>query len=128
MTPTPPVPAAPDHTGTDEVLAGLCQTSGDYLAGLIAAGTLDSVGAPGKLPELLWPDADPTLVRDIWMAGLTAGWRGAKLDANHWTPDALDRLRTALTDAGYTAMARLVQRSRNIHPADAEQHTARGHA
>ncbi|WP_399559178.1 hypothetical protein OH809_45250 (plasmid) [Streptomyces sp. NBC_00873] len=101
----------------DQALADRCQTSGDYLAGLLAAGTLEAVGTPRKLPELLFPDYDPKMVRAIWEAALPVGFRAGQIAARpRWTPDALNRLRAALNDAGYTAMGALAARSASIHP------------
>ncbi|MFD7615732.1 hypothetical protein [Streptomyces sp. NPDC059802] len=101
----------------NQALADRCQTSGDYLAGLLAAGTLEAVGSPKKLPELLFPDCDPAIVRAVWEAALPVGFRAGKLAGQpRWTPDALTRLRSALADAGYEAMGNLAARSASIHP------------
>ena len=101
----------------DQALADRCQTSGDYLAGLIAAGTLEAAGAPRKLPEVLFADYDPAVVREIWDAALAVGYRAGKLAGQpRWTPDALNRLRAAMQDAGYNAMAAKAGRSASIHP------------
>ncbi|WP_331746677.1 hypothetical protein [Streptomyces sp. NBC_00842] len=101
----------------DQALADRCQTSGDYLAGLLAAGTLEAVGTPRKLPELLFADYDPAAVREIWNAALTVGYRAGKLSGQpKWTPEALGKLRDALNDAGYTAMGSKAARSAAIHP------------
>lgn len=145
-TPPPPAAAPEDVSGIDQQLADVCQTSGDYLAGLIAHGMLDTAGRPGKLPELMWPDADQELVRAVWEAALAVGYRAGKTAGTpKWTADALDRLRHALADAGYAAMANLAARSAAVHhptladgvplalwdhPADHDQHQVRdgGHA
>ncbi|WP_405682810.1 hypothetical protein [Streptomyces sp. NBC_01238] len=101
----------------DQALADRCQSSGDYLAGLLAKGMLDSAGTPKKLPELLFPDYDPEMVRVVWEAALPVGYRAGKLAGQpKWTPDALTRLRAALADAGYAAMGALAARSASIHP------------
>ncbi|MFJ4887753.1 hypothetical protein [Streptomyces sp. NPDC088731] len=106
-------PAATD----DQALASRCQSSGDYLAGLLAAGTLEAAGTPKKLPELLFPDYDPAIVRAVWEAALPVGFRAGKLAGQpRWTPDALTRLRAALADAGYEAMGALAARSASVHP------------
>ncbi|GGU61977.1 hypothetical protein [Streptomyces lavendofoliae] len=113
---TTPPPASPDVTDIDQALADRAQSSGDYLAGVIAAAMLDTVGQPAKLPELLWPDEEATLIRAVWEAGLTVGYRAAKLTVQpQWTAEGLGRLRAALSEAGYTAMGRLVQRSAALH-------------
>lgn len=120
-TPAPAAPvttdlAAPGATD-DQALADRCQSSGDYLAGLIAKGMLDTAGAPKKLPELLFPDHDPDMVRTVWEAALAVGYRAGKLAGQpRWTPDALNRLRAELADAGYAAMGSKAARSAAIHP------------
>lgn len=127
-TPKPTAPAtleAPGTAGADQALADRCQSSGDYLAGLLAHGMLESVSRPGKLPELLFPDGDPALVRAVWKAALAVGYQAGKLSARPtWTPDALRRLRAELDTAGYVAMGRMAGRSASIHrprhPADTE--------
>ncbi|MEU0837098.1 hypothetical protein [Streptomyces sp. NPDC005969] len=114
-----PAPATTDDAtaAADQALADLCQTSGDYLAGLIAAGTLEVAGTPRKLPEVLFADHDPDAVREIWNAALAVGYRAGKLAGQpRWTPDALDRLRVAMQDAGYNAMGAKAGRSASIHP------------
>jgi hypothetical protein len=101
----------------DQALAERCQTSGDYLAGLLAKGMLDAVSRPAKLPELVFPDGDPALVRAVWEAALAVGYRAGK-EAAHptWTPDALRRLRAELDAAGFVAMGRMAGRSASLHP------------
>ncbi|MFF1916195.1 hypothetical protein ACFVYE_32330 [Streptomyces sp. NPDC058239] len=119
-----PAPAGPvtdltakPSTTDDQALADRCQSSGDYLAGLLAAGTLEAAGTPRKLPELLFPDYDPAVVRAVWEAALPVGFRAGKLAGQpRWTPDALTRLRAELADAGYKAMGNLAARSAAIHP------------
>ncbi|MFD7867989.1 hypothetical protein [Streptomyces sp. NPDC059783] len=105
------------HPSTDTALADRCQTSGDYLAGLIAHGMLATVSRPDRLPELLFPDTDPAVVRAVWETALAVGYRAGKEAARPtWTPDALARLRAELDTAGYTAMGRLAARSATVHP------------
>lgn len=118
MTTQPTAPAAaPDITTVDEALADRCQTSGDYLAGLLAHGMLESVSRPAKLPELLFPDGDPALVRAVWEAALAVGYQAGKLSARPtWSPDALRRLRAELDTAGYVAMGKRAARSATLHP------------
>lgn len=116
MTTTPPAPAS-DVTNTDQALADRCQTSGDYLAGLLAAGTLEAAGTVRKLPADLFPDYDPAMVEAVWQAALPVGYRAGQMSVRpRWTPDALDRLRAVLHDAGYNAMGNLAARSAAIHP------------
>lgn len=134
MTTTPQASAdtAPDPApDTDAPLAARCENSGEYLAGIIAAGMLDHAGRPDKLPELLFPDIDPAIVRRIWNTALPVGYRAGKLAGQpQWTAEGLDRIRTALRESGYVTMGRLAARSRSIHPptrhpADREQDTTR---
>jgi hypothetical protein len=109
----------------DALLADLCDNAGQYLAGLIAAGMLDHAGRPDKLPELMFPGADPDLVRRIWETALPVGYRAGKLAGRpSWTAEGLDRLRTELVASGYTAMARLAARSRSLHPPAPRPHPA----
>lgn len=123
-TPTPHPTAA--VAAVDRALAARCTSSGHYLAGLVAAAMLDTVGQPEKLPALLFPDLDPDAVERVWTAALPVGFRlGRLVDNPRWTADALDRLRAALADAGYQGMGDLAARSRNTlavpaHPADAD--------
>lgn len=117
---------APSPAHVDRALADRCQTSGDYLAGLIAHGHLEAAGTPRKLPAALFPDQDPAVVQQVWDAALAVGYRAGQLSVRPtWTRDALDRLQAALTGAGYVAMGRLAARSANLHPprhpADGEQ-------
>lgn len=101
----------------DQLLAERCQTSGDYLAGLITKGMLDAVSRPAKLPELMFPDSDPAVVRAVWEAALAVGYRAGKEAARPtWTPDALQRLRAELDAAGYVTMGRTAGRSASLHP------------
>ncbi|MYR75139.1 MULTISPECIES: hypothetical protein [unclassified Streptomyces] len=114
---TTPIPQPSAAADTDQVLADRCQSSGDYLAGLIAHGMLKATSRPGKLPELLFPDADPVVVRAVWEAALAVGYQAGKAAARPtWTPDALHRLRAALDEAGFVAMGRMAGRSARVHP------------
>lgn len=122
---TTPIPQPSAAADTDQVLADRCQSSGDYLAGLISHGMLEAVSRPRKLPELLFPDGDPVLVRAVWEAALAVGYQAGKTAARPtWTPDALRRLRAELDTAGFVAMGRMAGRSASIHrpphPADTE--------
>ncbi|MFG3244173.1 hypothetical protein [Streptomyces sp. NPDC048157] len=119
-----PAPAAPvtgltarPAAADDQALANRCQSSGDYLAGLIAAGTLEAAGTVRRLPADLFPDYDPVMVEAVWQAALPVGFRAGQLSVRpSWTPDALNRLRAELANAGYTAMGNLAARSAAIHP------------
>jgi hypothetical protein len=100
----------------DLVLTERCESSGQYLAGLLAAGTLDSVGRPGKLPELMFSGMNPWDVRTVWDAALAVGYRAGKLAGRpDWTTEGFDRLRAALYEAGYQGMARLADRTATVH-------------
>lgn len=124
------------HTArADQALADLATGSAEVLAGVIAAGMLDVVGQPARLPELLFPDADPVLVRAVWELGLATGYRAGKLAGRpRWAAEELDRAREALEGAGFAAMAALVARTAgtvrprvtDAHPADAPTAAARG--
>lgn len=122
---THPTPQ-PDTTtaDTDIELAARAESHAEYLAGLLAAAMLDTVGQPAKLPELLFPDINPAIVRRIWKAALPVGCRLGKLAERPTFDEAgLRRLRAALHDAGYRTMARQVTRSLATtaqHPADAD--------
>lgn len=118
-TPAPdPAAPRPDIAAVDQALTERARNSGDYLAGITAAGMLDTAGAPTKLPALLFPDLDPQIVDRVWQAAFVVGYRTRKLvEHPRWTPEALHRLRGALTEAGYHGMARHIARSINTHPA-----------
>ncbi|WP_228994332.1 hypothetical protein [Streptomyces sp. DH8] len=117
---------APSPAHVDQALADRCQSSGDYLAGLLAAAHLEAAGTVRKLPTDLFPDWPADMVQAVWDAALPVGFQAGKLSVRPtWTRDALDRLRAALDDAGFEAMSGLVARSATVHPprhpADAEQ-------
>lgn len=128
-----PAPPADDVIAhTDAVLVERARTSAETLEGLISAGMLEQAGHPNRLPELLFPDIDPEHVRQVWDEALRVGFNvGKAVGRNRWDPQALDRLRAALRDAGYAEMGRSVERaayaapSRRPHPADAETDTTR---
>ncbi|MFJ6238928.1 hypothetical protein ACIQH0_33155 [Streptomyces griseus] len=116
-TPPPETADAPSPAPVDQALADRCQTSGDYLAGLLAAGHLEAASTVRKLPTAMFPDWPADMVQAVWDAALPVGFQAGKLSARPtWTRDALDRLRAALDDAGYTAMGRLTARSATVHP------------
>lgn len=107
---------------SDTVSAGRAMSTAEYLAGLIAAGQLDTVGSPRKLPRDMWPDVDPVLVQEIWQRALVVGVRaGQFMVAPRFHRDKLARLRGELSEAGHRAMGDLVGRSLSVverHPAD----------
>lgn len=127
--PTPAATTSTEHTltagdaaaariaATDQVIAERCESSGQYIAGLLAAGALEAAGTPRKLPELLFANADPAVVRAVWDAALAVGYRAGQLSVRpSWTPADLHRLRGALVDAGFRTMGRLAARSASLHP------------
>ncbi|MFF7527276.1 hypothetical protein [Streptomyces pseudovenezuelae] len=114
--------------GVDGVLAGRAGVAGEYVAGLIAAAELDTVGTPRKLPMDLWPDQDPALVQEIWNRALVVGVRAGQLmAAPRLYRDKLTRLQGELAEAGFAAMGRTVGpavgaawRAPEWHPVDGE--------
>ncbi|THA29153.1 hypothetical protein E6R18_24900 [Streptomyces sp. A1277] len=123
MTTPTPAPASGTDTAAaatihvDQVLAERCQSGGDYLAGLIAHGHLDTAGTPRKLPEALFPNADPGVVRAVWDAALAVGYRAGQLSLRPaWAAAELHRTQDTLNAAGYATMARLAARSGTLHP------------
>lgn len=143
---TDPTPAGPGGTAdtggdgrhtarADQALADLATGSAEVLAGVIAAGMLDVVGQPARLPEALFPDADPVVVRAVWDLALATGYRGGQLAGRpRWAAEELDRAREALAGAGFATMAALVgrtagtvrPRATDAHPADTPEAAARG--
>lgn len=98
------------HLDVDQALTARARTSADVLAGLIATGALHHAGRPDKLPTLMWSDADPDLVQDVWDAGLATGYYAGRLQASrYWHTDDLDAAREALREAGHTLLARTVE-------------------
>ncbi|MER6602577.1 hypothetical protein [Streptomyces parvus] len=132
--PTTTGPAAadvpsPDHV--DQALADRCQTSGDYLAGLLAAGHLEAAGTVRKLPTAQFPDWPADMVQAVWNAALPVGFQAGRTSVRPtWAPDALHAASAALHEVGFEAMGRLAARSATLrparHPADSEQ-SARHH-
>ena len=122
-----PVPASSDDNATvDEVLAARARSSAEYLAGLLAAGQLETAGAARKLPADSWPDVDPVVVQEIWDRACATAWQASRVAASPWLyRDRLQGLQEALSEAGFHAMAGQVERSRGVvlrsrHPADSE--------
>jgi hypothetical protein len=110
----------------DLVLAGRAASTGQHLAGLIAAAQLDTVGTPRKLPMDLFPGVDAAVVQEIWDRALVVGVRAGQLmAAPRFNRDRLARLQGELAAAGHAAMGGMVGRSRvaaerapEWHPAD----------
>ena len=113
---------------TDAVLTGRAMSSAEFLAGLIAAAELDTVGSPRKLPVDLFPDVDPLVVQRVWERALVVGVRAGRLmGAPRFHRDQLARLQGELREAGHHAMGGLVGRSVSAverapewHPVDGE--------
>lgn len=118
---TTPTPAAPTPGSVDQALARIAVRDGEFLAGLIAAGMLDTAGQPGKLPELLFPDLPAEQMRRVWQTALVVGLRAGRLSrAPRFHRDTLHRLQAQLADAGYTAMARLAEHTARRAAAEPE--------
>ncbi|GAA3591212.1 hypothetical protein [Streptomyces osmaniensis] len=133
MTTTPDLPTAGhdqavDAPYADGVLAGRAAGAGEYLAGLIVMGQLETVGRPDRLPEDLFPHVDPEVVRLVWDRALAVGLHAGRVSAApRLYRDQLDRVQGEFEAIGFAAMARMVGRSRRVvapHPADGE--TVRG--
>lgn len=118
------VPGADLETArTDAVLNGRNVAAAVRIAGLIAAGQLDTAGSPRKLPMDLFPGADPDVVQAVWERALVVGVRAGQLmSAPRFYRDKLDRLQGVLAEAGFRAMGRSVGRARATvgHPVDSE--------
>ena len=112
----------------DAVLAGRAMSSGEFLAGVLAAGELDTAGAARKLPADLWPDVDPVVVQEIWDRAVTVAWRAAQFAGSGWLyRDRLQDVQARLTEAGFHAMGGMVARSLGlvapselVHPVEGE--------
>lgn len=130
---TTDVEAAPDVHGfgtdtgrVDLVLAGRHVSTGQFLAGLMAAAELEMAGRVDRLPRDLFPDADPALVQEVWEKACAVAWRAAeRYFTARQDPTVLVRLRAELEEAGHAAMAGMVGRSLAVvrtaglaHPAD----------
>ncbi|MFD8516498.1 hypothetical protein ACFV27_36835 [Streptomyces antimycoticus] len=110
----------------DQAAAFLAASSAEHLAGILAEGMLDTVGQPAKLARLLFPDGDPELVDAVFKLGVATGYRGGLLAGRpRWAADELDKARSALSEAGYAAMAALVDRAAGtVRPRPVEPHPA----
>ncbi|MBZ6211593.1 hypothetical protein KVH31_34425 [Streptomyces olivaceus] len=120
--------AAFETMRADAVLGGRAMSSGEFLAGLIANGELETAGRPEKLARDLWPDVDPVVVQEIWDRALAVGLHaGRRSSSPRMFRDEMARVSAKLSEAGFHAMAGLVGRSRRLvapegvsHPADGE--------
>lgn len=122
------VDGSSDPVREDAVLAGRAMSAGVFLAGLVAAGELETVGRPDKLAADLFPHVAPEVVEAIWQRALAVGLYAGRRSADpERYRDELDRVRGVLEGVGYAAMGRVVGRSRGlvapergVHPADGE--------
>jgi hypothetical protein len=109
---------AEEAAALDAALAARAVSSGEFLAGLILAAELDTVGRPTKLPADLFPefpDADPALIQAVWKRALAVGVRADQFwGAPRFHRDTLARLQGELEAAGHAAMAGLVARSLSV--------------
>lgn len=109
-----PSPEQGDAGWADMVLAGRAVSTGQWIAGLIAAAQLDTVGTPRKLPADLFAhhDVDPAVVQEIWDRAVAVGVRAGRLmGAPRFNRDKLTRLQGELEGAGFAAMGPMVGRS-----------------
>jgi hypothetical protein len=120
--------AAFEAMRTDAVLTGRANSSGQYLAGLLANAELETAGRPSKLPADLFPDVDPAVVQAIWDRGVAVGFHAGRVSSSpRLFRDQMDRVAGAFEQAAFNAMAGSVRRSRGLvaperdaHPADSE--------
>lgn len=111
---------------TDAVLAGRAMSSAVYLAGLLAAGELETAGTPRKLPADMWPEVDPAVVQAIWDRAAATAWRAAQFAQAPWPHrETLAALQARFAEAGFHAMGGVAGRARELavrsrHPVDGE--------
>ncbi|MFJ8727732.1 hypothetical protein [Streptomyces sp. NPDC093269] len=111
---------------TDAVLTGRAMSSGEYLAGLIGHGLLETVGRPDKLPADVFAGEDPVLVQRVWDRALAVGFHAGRMSVTRTHPEELERSRVQFEAIGFAAMEGLVSRSRGlavraqVHPGDRE--------
>ena len=130
MTTTPETEPAVDASGAwevsrqDAMLCGRAASSGEFLAGLILTGQLETVGRPDRLPQDLFPHVDPDVVQAIWDRALAVGLHAGRVSAApRLYRDQMLRVQGEFAEVGWHAMARMVGRSRRLvapHPADGE--------
>ena len=141
MTAAPEVPVGPapvdvtdapwEVARTDAVLSGRNMSAAVFLAGLLDAAELETVGRPDKLPQDLFPHVDPAVVEEIWKRALAVGLHAGRVSASpRLYRDQLSRVQGEFEAIGFQAMARSVGRSLRLvapelHLADDEG--ARGH-
>jgi hypothetical protein len=99
----------------DTVLGERARSSGEFLAGLIAAGELATVGSPRLLPQDLFPDGDPELVRVVWDRALAVGLYAGRVSVMpRFRRDELARIQEQLCAAGFRVMGGMVGGSRGL--------------
>jgi hypothetical protein len=124
MTEILPIPPAAPYAAAadpalDAVLAARAVSDGEYIAGLILAAELDTVGSPRKLPQDVWPDEDAALIQEVFQRGVAVGFRAGRFfSAPRFYRDKLVSLQRRLSEAGYAAMGR------SVGPAVAVAHRA----
>lgn len=108
----------------DAVLCGRAASSGEFLAGLILTGQMETVGRPDRLPADLFPHVDPDVVQAVWDRALAVGLHAGRVSAApRLYRDQMARVQGEFAAVGWHAMARMVGRSRRLvapHPADGE--------
>jgi hypothetical protein len=119
--------AAFETMRTDAVLCGRAMSSGEFLAGLIANGQLETVGRPKKLARDIWPDEDPALIQAVWDRALAVGFHAGRQSVRpSLHRDEMDRIAGQFEEAAFHAMGGSVLRSRRLvapevpHPVDGE--------
>lgn len=138
LSPAPNTPAGSSaavqvpSSAADFVCAGRNVSTGQYIAGLMAAAQLETVGTPRKLPMDVFPDVDPGVVQEIWDRACVVAWRASQYAAApRFFRDELTRLQGELGEAGFAAMGAMAGRSLRLvsadHPADSEVGVEREH-
>ncbi|MGW8702299.1 hypothetical protein ACWGOK_36160 [Streptomyces eurythermus] len=113
----------------DSVAAGRAASSGQFLAGLIAAAQLATVSRPDKLARDIWPDEDPVLVQAVWDRALAVGFHaGRTSSAPRLFRDQMERVEGVFAEVGWHAMAGSVARSRRLVAGDVPAHPVDGEA
>jgi hypothetical protein len=127
-TPAGPGPEGDAAAAVDAMLAARASEAGAYIAALIVAAELDTVGTPQKLPMDLFPDDAPDTVIRVWARALAVGYRAGQLSPSpRFYRDRLATLQALLDEAGYAVMGRtlgpvlaVAQRAPEWHPVDGE--------
>lgn len=123
--PAGPAGRAVDVVWADGLLSGRTMSAAVFLAGVLAAAELETVGRPEKLPQDLFPHVDPMVVEAIWQRALAVGLHAGRVSASpRLYRDQMLRVQGEFEAVGFAAMGRLVDRSRRVvdppHPADGE--------